>query len=611
MSRIRINNRKKRVRLFSMLISFSISVLFTIEDLKFQELKVKDITFQEIDSFYETKLNYSVLLNTSFILPVTEGIVVDHDPRLMPSLWLEGIHKELQNNSWNPQFTLPFSWDSWLDLSNKLSQYEYQSCRDISRMFKIRNIDTICQENDSRKGYILKPNDGHFSERGRRFMGASYLLYTSPNPKRLLFLNVGPNKEGVIVPVDEFSNNDKVDLIEKYAKDVAFVSIQDKLNKLKLDEAMWPQIVTDQLGKFQSITPPSQLQLNISNVDFISDLPNANDSLYSLVLMDNRKYFHEAELLGTYMGSHFDWRFFQTHRISTYDHQVILHRLTRSWLRFANTIGIQTWLAHGTLLGWYWNGLTMPWDSDMDVQVSMKSLTILARRYNQTLVVDTSIQDGYNVGFGQYLLDVGPTLFHRERGNGNNVIDARFIDISTGVYVDITALSFTTASKNVILKKDQPTEFKLLLESISNREDSSNVDSYDDLCSIRGSLWRNKEIFNCKNNHFYTIDELNPLIPTIHEGEIAFVPKKYETILKREYKNGINSTEYREWEFSNVYSMWITKVQRDIHELTSQYTRYSKYTWQHERTGVELNNRSYIQPFLIDPYIIHRSRLIE
>ena len=33
---------------------------------------------------------------------------------------------------------------------------------------------------------------------------------------------------------------------------------------------------------------------------------------------------------------------------------------------------------HGTLLGWYWNRKVMPWDSDLDVMVSEKSLHFLA-----------------------------------------------------------------------------------------------------------------------------------------------------------------------------------------------------------------------------------------
>jgi hypothetical protein len=33
-------------------------------------------------------------------------------------------------------------------------------------------------------------------------------------------------------------------------------------------------------------------------------------------------------------------------------------------------LGLETWIAHGTLLAWYWNGQILPWDWDLDTQVS-------------------------------------------------------------------------------------------------------------------------------------------------------------------------------------------------------------------------------------------------
>ena len=47
-------------------------------------------------------------------------------------------------------------------------------------------------------------------------------------------------------------------------------------------------------------------------------------------------------------------------------------------------LGIETWLAHGTLVGHYWGQKILPWDMDIDVQVLMTTLRYLATKYNST-----------------------------------------------------------------------------------------------------------------------------------------------------------------------------------------------------------------------------------
>lgn len=43
-----------------------------------------------------------------------------------------------------------------------------------------------------------------------------------------------------------------------------------------------------------------------------------------------------------------------------------------------------------------------------------------------------------------YLLDVNPNSAERIRGDGMNVIDARWIDVRNGLYIDITGISETS-----------------------------------------------------------------------------------------------------------------------------------------------------------------------
>lgn len=65
------------------------------------------------------------------------------------------------------------------------------------------------------------------------------------------------------------------------------------------------------------------------------------------------KYFHEPggdDILG-----HYDTRFFKG--VVTYEERTdTLMHMTRAYLNFFRENGLETWIAHGSLLGWWWNG---------------------------------------------------------------------------------------------------------------------------------------------------------------------------------------------------------------------------------------------------------------
>ncbi|QEL61594.1 hypothetical protein CJJ09_003741 [Candidozyma auris] len=168
------------------------------------------------------------------------------------------------------------------------------------------------------------------------------------------------------------------------------------------------------------------------------------------------KYFDEAKLVNSdkskVFGEHHDWRFFDGLTINTDKQTLVLHRLIKNYLQFCRSHGLVTWIAHGSLLSWYWNGMAFPWDSDTDAQMPISDLHRLAREFNQSLVIENvGVDDAagdksaFN-GMSSFFIDVGSSITHRDRGNGMNNIDARFIDVATGLYVDITALSVSNES---------------------------------------------------------------------------------------------------------------------------------------------------------------------
>lgn len=352
-------------------------------------------------------------------------------------------------------------------------------------------------------------------------------------------------------------------------------------------------------------------------------------SQIDIVNSTRNKYFHEATVVGQ-TDNHYDWRFFKQLHYSNYERKAILHRLSRAWLRFSNTLGIKTWIAHGSLLGWYWNGMSLPWDQDLDVQITMESLIKIAKYYNQSLVLDLTDQEfNLNLGVGSYLVDVSPALFDRQKGSGENTIDARFIDTETGFYVDITAIAFTNTVNDIPINDKSFSELNQVLDNDFVMKDNSHTilkeDLYKDLSIRKTELWNAQNVFNCKDNHFYTLEDLNPLIPTLFEGSIAYVPRGFKQILQREYSRGLLYYHYANHVFRPVLDLWVPRyICKDDYIgnkcfdtetlLEMEYTK--PLTKIHRREMLNQNRESYsindeLAPFRLDPWIIKRADKIK
>lgn len=202
------------------------------------------------------------------------------------------------------------------------------------------------------------------------------------------------------------------------------------------------------------------------------------------------KYFHEAG--GTLELVHYDARYFKG-AVPYAAHRVALTNLIQSYLSTFSSLDLETWIAHGTLLGWFWNQQILPWDHDVDVQVSGKTMEVLAAKHNQSRHTWTYTDDATGEeATAEYLLDVNPFAVKVDRGRGQNTIDARWIDVATGMYVDITGL----------VERDPK---------------------------------KAPGVFSCKNHHGYRQEELYPMRVSEFEGVPALVPWEYEKILVGEY----------------------------------------------------------------------------
>ncbi|GEQ68754.1 hypothetical protein JCM33374_g2422 [Metschnikowia sp. JCM 33374] len=590
-----------------------------------------------------------------------EGRYDDHDPRLIPAMWLDFLSNPqnslvLDHSSGCPGLngTLPFSWGSFLGLSSSIE------CSSFSETFSNNTWSREEQKshmNASKGGsscdgiprQISGPIDSPFPAKLRRYIGANYMLHNRQIPPKAVLLGVAAPQALVINLTVEFpgpkspgENLPKIvtDYLETHPG-ASEICISEQLKQLKdflssytfnhgrggkSEEAAALDLMPEEFCGGASTS-------NTSHLEHFHTKPNTS---FGMGEDENApKYFHEAELLDTHVGFHYDWRFFKTADFSDYDRKVVLHRLAKAWLRFSQSLGLKTWLAHGTLLGWYWNGINLPWDQDIDVQMTYQSLELMAKTHNQSLVVD--LTDNPDVaGVHAYFVDVSPHFRKRLHPDKENVVDARFIDVSTGMYVDITGLSTSAEMPKIRETQETPktpetpktseiqetpkperllqvfnADYRDIIKSAEHNSWHNMASFHSELAAKATTAWKNHHLYNCKDFHFYDLSELTPLIRTSFEGEVAYVPHNFKAILLREYPKGLSSKSYGDWVYRAYFGAWsrFSRCRNDIYGdvcndkdmvLEEQYTRAYRLKRGRWDTPVE--------PFpRVDPFIIRRN----
>lgn len=130
--------------------------------------------------------------------------------------------------------------------------------------------------------------------------------------------------------------------------------------------------------------------------------------------------------------SHHDARFAAP--LEPLEMQATLENLLATFAITMTDLDVSFWIAHGTLLGWFWNEMLLPWDTDLDVQMQLSSLQKIAitsaLRYFPSPI--SSIPTSY-------ILDVNQFYSDGSLRDEANKIDARWIDTDNGKYIDITA----------------------------------------------------------------------------------------------------------------------------------------------------------------------------
>lgn len=137
-------------------------------------------------------------------------------------------------------------------------------------------------------------------------------------------------------------------------------------------------------------------------------------------------------------------------------------------------------------LGWYWNEQLLPWDNDLDVMVLYHDLKYLYSKFHKFEYKN------------RFLFEVNPNSYYRDFQE-SDIIDARFIDKTNGLYVDITAVVYDAEKKQL----------------------------------------------HCKSPHYYDVEDVFPLRNSTFVGLESWIPNNPENMLLKEYgPNSMSGTKF-------------------------------------------------------------------
>lgn len=138
------------------------------------------------------------------------------------------------------------------------------------------------------------------------------------------------------------------------------------------------------------------------------------------------------------------------------------------------------------------------------------TVAFLANYYNMTI---------HTFKKRDYLLEVNPKYTNPSYSDYLNVIDARWIDINTGLFIDITAVRPHEELKDVICSKDQHEE---------------------KVRPVHGALSQASLLTIALQ-----VDDLFPLRDSLFEGQAVKIPYNYAKLLTIEYgKASLIKTRY-------------------------------------------------------------------
>lgn len=423
-----------------------------------------------------------------------------------------------------------FHWDDWVDL------YPANSILNNYRGFDDCQCDQSIKKFASVNGYWMES----YNKKVLRGMANVFCIKDIPSK---VFLKddhkfteipvVGKKRFGNLIDTT-FSHSEMLELLHEYDKQ------EDKSLKSTLKSTLKP---TKEVPFKTHPLKHANKSIDLSHEDFyfdpdyeifkldklnqLNELSGAEEKYleflkYANNLVDHSDRYFKYPWIYTDViqgnSHHLAYPFFKRF-IGIRERQSIIQHLIRNWFEFAEAINMPSWVNYGSLLGWSYNGVNMPWDTDVDIQLSIRHLDYLAQHYNGSLILENP-----KFGNAKYLLDISPTYI--KQGNGRNFIDGRFIDINSGLYIDISALSHSSFKPPADLDLDEANESNLV---------------------------------HCKHFNWHSLDEILPIRHTYFEGSSIYIPNNITSILTRKYGRASYTTKshFMNYNYQSDINLWV------------------------------------------------------
>jgi phosphorylcholine metabolism protein LicD len=201
----------------------------------------------------------------------------------------------------------------------------------------------------------------------------------------------------------------------------------------------------------------------------------------------NEKFFKELE-----SNPHLDARY-GIKNITADEIQNTLRKLLKHFSEHCEKIGIQPILMYGTLIGHYFNKKMLPWDDDIDL-----------------ILLEDSVSKLKNVDHDEFIIEINPNSADRSIKDTPNVIDARVISKTNGVFIDITFLY-------------------------------------------------GEDILKAKDQNIYSEDDILPLKKDVFEESGFYVPNNVKKCLVQRYGEKVLLPSFNNWIFSEESNEWIKR----------------------------------------------------
>jgi hypothetical protein len=318
------------------------------------------------------------------------------------------------------------------------------------------------------------------------------------------------------------------------------------------------------------------------------------------------KYFHESTF-----NKHYDGRFASS-EVPLQERMWHLKLMLKAYTETMERIGVKTWIMHGCLLGWFWNGGLMPWDKDLDFLVEEDGIAELGNWWNMTVhhfswedlgldqqevTLTQPLSEIGREGAGEeedmdeilrqerratseeeirksgkkYLLEINPNYINTSTTDTFNHIDARWIDVSNGLYIDITTVH------------EAPTHPSFSSSPNSDADDEQEVQTYTQHPPIHGPSEDSDDdptILYVKDTHAYLSTQLFPLRRSTLEGIPIHIPFAYESLLLEEYgPDALVENWYNGYAFSKSGRGKGEWIKTPPEEMTKQEKGYFESKW--------------------------------